>query len=48
MELTLISGDNILINKWVMGERIFNIWDASEKKYVEIIPIPWFGEGEAQ
>ena len=28
MEPALLVGDNILVNKWVMGGRIFNIWDA--------------------
>ncbi len=28
MEPALLAGDNILVNKWVMGARIFNIEDA--------------------
>ena len=32
MEPALLPGDNILVNKWVMGARIFNIWDAAEDK----------------
>ena len=32
MEPALLAGDNILVNKWVMGGRIFNIWDALEGK----------------
>ena len=32
MEPALLPGDNILVNKWVMGARIFNIWDAAEGK----------------
>lgn len=36
MEPTLLAGDNILVNKWVMGGRIFNIWDAIDGKEVKI------------
>ena len=36
MEPALLAGDNILVNKWVMGGRIFNIWDALEGKEVKI------------
>ncbi len=36
MEPALLPGDNILVNKWIMGGRIFDIWDASEKKDVKI------------
>lgn len=32
MEPALFAGDNILVNKWVMGGRLFDIWDASEKR----------------
>ena len=31
---TLHPGDNILVNKSIMGARIFNIWDAAEEKEV--------------
>ena len=36
MQPTLQPGDNILVNKTIMGARIFNIWDAAEEKDVEI------------
>ena len=36
MQSTLQSGDNILVNKWIMGARIFDIWEAAEEKEVEI------------
>ena len=48
MEPALFAGDNILVNKWVMGGRLFDIWDASEKKNVEISRLPGFGKVKAQ
>lgn len=44
MEPTLIAGDNILVNKWVMGGRIFNIWDAMDGKEVKISRLPALGK----
>lgn len=44
MEPTLIAGDNILVNKWVMGGRIFNIWDAMDGKEVKISRLPSLGK----
>lgn len=44
MEPALLPGDNILVNKWVMGARIFNIWDAAEGKEVRIFRLPGLGE----
>lgn len=44
MEPTLLPGDNIVVNKWVMGGRIFDIWDASEKKDVKISRLPGLGK----
>ena len=32
------------MNKWVMGARIFNIWDAAEGKEVRISRLPGLGE----
>lgn len=29
MEPALFAGDNILVNKWVMGGRLFDIWKAA-------------------
>ena len=43
MEPALLAGDNILVNKWVMGGRIFNIWDALEGKEVKITRLPGLG-----
>ena len=43
MEPALTAGDNILVNKWVMGARIFNLWDAAEGKDVKIRRLPAFG-----
>ena len=40
MEPAFASGDNILVNKWVMGARIFNIWDAAEGKEVRFPRLP--------
>lgn len=44
MEPALVPGDNILVNKWVMGGRIFDIWDALEKKEVKISRLLGFGK----
>ena len=43
MQPTLQPGDNILVNKSIMGARIFNIWDAAEDKEVEIHRLPGIG-----
>ena len=40
MEPTLVPGDHILVNKWVMGARIFNVFDAAEGREVEIRRLP--------
>ena len=37
---TLIPGDCILVNKWLMGARIFDIWEAVEDKEVPIYRLP--------
>ena len=29
MEPTLIPGDRILVNKWLMGARIFDVWESA-------------------
>ena len=44
MHPTLLSGDNILVNKSIMGARIFNIWEAAEDKEVEIHRLPGLGK----
>ena len=44
MHPTLQPGDNILVNKSIMGARIFNIWDAAEEKEVEIHRLPGLGK----
>ena len=44
MEPALLPGDNILVNKWIMGGRIFDIWDASEKKDVKIFRLSGLGK----
>ena len=44
MQPTLQPGDNILVNKIIMGARIFNIWDAAEEKEVEIYRLPGMGK----
>ena len=40
MQPILLPGDNILVNKSIMGARIFNVWDAAEDKEVEIYRLP--------
>lgn len=37
---TLIPGDHILVNKWIVGARIFDVWDMAEGKEVEIYRLP--------
>ena len=44
MQPTLLPGDNILVNKSIMGARIFDIWEAAEEKEVEIHRMPGFGK----
>ena len=44
MQSTLQPGDNILVNKSIMGARIFNIWDAAEEKEVVIHRLPGLGK----
>ena len=44
MKPVLLPGDNILVNKTVMGARIFDIWEAAEEKEVEIHRLPGFGK----
>ena len=44
MQPTLQPGDNILVNKTIMGARIFNIWEAAENKEVEIYRLPGMGK----
>jgi len=44
MQSTLQPGDNILVNKSIMGARIFNIWEAAEEKEVEIYRLPGIGK----
>ena len=40
----LQAGNNVLVNKWIMGTRIFNIWDALEGKEVKIHRLPGVGK----
>lgn len=44
MQPTLLPGDNILVNKTIMGARIFDIWEAAEEKDVEIHRLPGLGK----
>ena len=44
MHPTLLPGDNILVNKTVMGARIFDIWEAAEEKEVGIYRLPRLGK----
>ena len=41
---TLLPGDRILVNKWIMGGRLFNLFDALEGKEVKIFRLPGFGK----
>lgn len=44
MEPTLWAGDNILVNKWIMGGRVFNVWDVADKQEVSIFRLPGIGK----
>ena len=44
MQPALQPGDNILVNKTIMGARIFDIWEAAEEKDVEIHRLPGLGK----
>jgi signal peptidase I len=44
MQPTLLPGDNILVNKTIMGARIFNLWEAAEDKEVAIHRLPGLGK----
>ena len=43
MQPTLQPGDNVLVNKTIMGARIFNVWEAAEDKEVKIYRLPGIG-----
>ena len=40
MEPTILPGDYILVNKWLVGARIFDVWESAEGKEVEISRLP--------
>ena len=44
MQPTLQPGDNILVNKWTMGARIFDVWEVAEGKETEIHRLPGVGK----
>ena len=44
MQPSLLPGDNILVNKSIIGARIFNIWEAAEEKEVAIHRLPGLGK----
>ena len=44
MQPALLPGDNILVNKWIMGAGIFDIWDVAEGKETEIHRLPGVGK----
>ena len=46
MEPTLVAGDYVLVNKWIMGGRVFNVLDALEGKQVGIHRLPGWREEE--
>ena len=46
MQPTLQPGDNILVNKWTMGARIFDVWEVAEGKETEIHRLPGIGKVE--
>ena len=40
----LKPGDNILVNKWIMGARIFDIWDVLKGRETRIYRLPGMGK----
>ena len=46
MQPTLKPGDNILVNKWMMGARVFDIWEVAEGKETKIHRLPGIGKVE--
>lgn len=42
MEPALVPGDRILVNKWVMGARVFNVWESMDGKEVRIWRLPGY------
>lgn len=40
MEPTILPGNYILVNKWLIGARIFDAWESAEGKEVEISRLP--------
>ena len=44
MQPALKPGDNILVNKSIMGARIFNVWEAAGDKDVKIYRLPSLGK----
>lgn len=40
MEATILPGDYILVNKWLCGARIFDVWKSAEREEVEITRLP--------
>lgn len=40
MEPAILPGDCILVNKWLIGARIFDVWESVEGKEVEIHRLP--------
>ena len=46
MQITLQSGGNILVNKWTMGARIFDVWDVAEGKETKKYRLQGIGKVE--
>lgn len=44
MYFTSLPSDNILVNKSIIGARIFNIWEVAEEKEVEMHRLPGIGK----
>ena len=40
MESAILPGDYILVNKWLVGARIFDVWKSVEGEEVEISRLP--------
>lgn len=40
MHPTLIKGDYVIVNKWIAGGRIFNVFNAVKNKHISIKRIP--------
>lgn len=47
MQPSIMPGDDVLVNKWIMGGRIFNLWEDRDKsEELKVYRLPGLGEVE--